>query len=221
MIVSILIPTRKRFDIFEKSINSLIDNCSNIQNFEVLVAIDNDDVDTILKIKDFIVSKPNIKFFLYERQFYIGLHNYYNDLASKASGNFLLLWNDDAIMKTINWDLEILKYENRFCVLNPIVEGMEGYGDMILFPIIPKKWVDITGEWAHCHGCDSWIDVLSNRLGLTINSEIVITHDRYDITGYNNDITYQEGRNTHNPVSDHLDIIEDHYKKLSNYLNKK
>jgi hypothetical protein len=231
MIVSILIPTRKRFDIFEKSINSLFENCNSVENFEVLVAIDNDDIDSISKIENYILDKPNIKFFLYERQFYHGLHNYYNNLAINAVGDFLLLWNDDAIMKSKHWDIEILKYKGIFCVLSPKVDTMEDYWINIgvLFPIIPKKWIDITGEWSHVPACDSWIDVLSKRLHLLVNVEnIVISHDRNDITGNNNDQTYLDGlSDKSNPIYNSLfnfgypEILEEHYTKLYDFLENK
>ena len=91
--ISILMPTRGRFDSFLKSVNSLYENCSDVNNFEILIAVDNDDVETTEKIKT--VLKPNMLLYSYERQFYKGLHNYYNDLSTKTNSESLFLWNDD------------------------------------------------------------------------------------------------------------------------------
>ena len=49
MKLSIIYPTRKRFDLFVKSTDSLIQKCSDLNNLEVLVAMDDDDLDTISK----------------------------------------------------------------------------------------------------------------------------------------------------------------------------
>ena len=224
--VSVLLPTRKRFDMFVKSVNSLFDTCDNIDNFEILIAMDLDDIDTITQIKEFISDKPNIKLILFKRQYYRGLHNYYNGLSNESTGTSLLLWNDDALMRSKNWDIEVLKYHEKFCVLSPMVDTMEKYWRTqgVLFPIIPKKWYDLTGSWSEVPACDSWIDVTSKRLKLLVNVEsIVISHDRNDITGNNNDITYQEGRQDVTSPSFHVpqpEIMEQHYQILNTYLQE-
>jgi glycosyltransferase involved in cell wall biosynthesis len=227
--VSVLLPTRKRFDSFTQSINSLFENCSDIENFEVMVALDNDDIETIEKIKGYALDKPNIRLYFYERQYYHGLNNYYNDLANNASGTSLLLWNDDAVIRSKDWDLEVLKHHETFCVLSPKVDTMEKYWRTqgVLFPILPKRWIEITGEWSRVPACDSWIDVLSKRLNLLVNVEsIVISHNRHDITGDNHDETYIEGRESiRDPQHFSLynigfpDVLEEHYQKLYANLN--
>ena len=100
-------------------------------------------------------------------------------------------------MRSKDWDLEIIKYHKDFCVISPKVDTMEHYWRTqgVLFPIIPKKWIEITGKWSHVPACDSWTDVISKRLGILVNVEsIVLSHNRHDITGENHDLTYTEGR---------------------------
>lgn len=223
--VSVLLPTRKRFNTVVNSVNSLFETCNDVENFEVLIAMDKDDIDTMILTKEFISDKPNIKLFIYERQFYHGLHNYYNGLSNEAVGTSLFLWNDDAIMRSKNWDLEVLKQHETFCVISPMVDTMETYWRTqgVLFPIIPKKWFDLTGSWSSVPSCDSWIDVVSKRLGLLVNvAQIILSHDRSDITGNNNDITYQErtmSMNTSQFQTGYLDVMEQHYQILKNYLD--
>lgn len=222
--ISILLPTRNRFDLFCKSVNSLTDNCESIDNFEILIALDDDDIDTINKINTFIKDKDNMKVFIYERKFYSKLHLYYNSLAEKASGTSLMLWNDDSIITSKNWDFEILQNHDSFCILNPKVENMEHFWKNVgcLFPIIPKKWVDLTKEMAFWPGVDSWLDVLGKRLNIIKPLETVsIYHDRYEITGNNNDTTYYDGL-SYKIVNDcprYPEILENHYQILFNYLN--
>lgn len=220
--VSVILPTRGRFEMFKKSIVSLISHSSDVKNFEVLVALDNDDIDSNTKIVDFISDKTNIKIFYYDRQYYSGLNNYYNDLSLKSSGTSILLWNDDAIMESFNWDIIILDNHKDFCVLSPKVSNMEDYWltKGVLFPVIPKKWVDLTGEWSYLQACDSWIDILSKRLGLLKNvGSISIKHNRHDLTNENLDNTYMEGRKHVGVSKDNWSVvIDEHYEKLNNYL---
>jgi glycosyltransferase involved in cell wall biosynthesis len=225
--VSILIPTRKRFEMFKKSISSLFENCNNVDNFEVLVATDKDDEDTTIQIKQFFKDKNNIKYFTYERQYYYGFHHYINDLSKKSKGEFLFLWGDDAVMKSRDWDLEILKHSGKFLMLSPKVDNMESYwrDQGVLFPIIPKKWVDLTGVFSLSPSCDSWADVLSKKLNIFSNLEsVVLTHERADLIGANKDENYNESREAINdPNYHHIDenmirIIEEHCQKIKEHI---
>jgi len=230
--ISMLMPTRERFDLFCGSINSLFENCENVDNFEVLVALDNDDIDTINKIKNFIIDKPNIKIFLFERQYYRGLNHYYNELTTHSSGEYLFLWNDDSKIISKNWDSEILNHQCNLCVLNPKVYGSEEYintyhnGLMVLFPIIPRKWFDITGEWSHVPAVDSWIDILGKRLNNIKNLDnLIILHDRHGINGIV-DNTYNDivnDRQNHSNLFNigFPEIWEEHYQKLLAYTKLK
>lgn len=231
-LVSVLLPTRGRYDSLIKSLNSLTETCHSTDNTEILLAVDNDDIETTDKISKFIQDKNYIKMFFYERKMYRGLHLYINDLCKKSTGNSLMIWNDDAIMNSKNWDLEIAKlHEKNFSVLNPKVENMEHYwkNQGVLFPIIPKKWIDITESWSPTPGLDSWIDVLSKRLGILHNVDTIsILHDRFELTGNNGDETYKEGRSDlQNPILqqgyevwNHGGLLQTHYDKLLEYINK-
>lgn len=220
--ISILLPTRKRFTAFCNSVDSLFNTAHNIDNFEILIALDSDDIETIDLVSNFIQNKQNMIIFKCDRKHYHNLHLYYNALAAESSGTSLFLWNDDSIMMSKNWDIEILKYHKTFCVLSPKVINMENYwlNQGVLFPIIPKKWVELTGFWAPYRGCDSWIDYLGKKLNLIRNIDtILIQHDRYDITGNNNDETYREGRGGGEDIVKYNDILNQHYETIKKYLN--
>ena len=230
--VSVLFPTRNRYELFVKSTMSLIENCHSTNNIEILLAVDDDDIETTEKISEFIFDKSYIKIFYYERKRYRGLHHYINDLAKKAMDGSLMLWNDDAIMTSMDWDLKILNlHSNDFIVISPKVENMEHYWrhQGVLFPIIPKKWINITESWSPTPGLDSWIDVLSKRLGILHNVDTIsILHDRFELTGNNGDETYKEGRSDlQNPILqqgyevwNHGGLLQTHYDKLLEYINK-
>lgn len=223
-------PTRGRYEMAKKSIDSLFDNCKDPNNFEVLLAVDNDDIETTEKLEAYASDKSNVRLVYFERQYYRGLHNYINRLASEATGTSLMLWNDDSTIDSKNWDEEILNNHNTFCVLSPKVQNMEHFWRHIgvLFPIIPKEWIDITEEWAQVPACDSVIDIISKRFGIQVLLDtVVITHDRYDDTGNNHDQTWIEVRSEKdNHNYRHIfhegkpEVIEQHYNKLKEYLKK-
>jgi len=222
MKISILLPTRGRFELFKNSVESLLNTCNDTSNFEILLAMDSDDVDTVCKTEEYIKFKNNIRLFLNERQHYLNLNNYYDRLSEKSIGNSLFLWNDDAIMESSGWDDIIINEHEKFCVISPKVSNMEYYWDKqgVLFPIIPRKWFELTGSWSYVQSADSWIDILSKRLGILHNvNEISIYHNRHDLTGNNHDITYTESRSWVGISKEGWDIkIEEHYKKLNTYL---
>jgi len=220
--ISVLLPTRGRFAAFKKSVESLLDTSNDINNFEILLAMDNDDIETVRDTEEYIKYKNNIRLFLCDRHHYLNLNNYYNDLSEKSIGNSLFLWNDDAIMGSSGWDDIIIKEHEKFCVISPKVSNMEHYWNThgVLFPIIPRKWFDLTGRLSYIQAVDSWIDILSKRLGLLHNvGEISIQHDRHDLTGNNHDNTYTEGRlGVGTSKEGWAEEIEKDYEKLNTYL---
>jgi hypothetical protein len=204
MKLTIIYPTRKRYDLFIKSTESLIEKCSDINNLEILVTMDNDDTDTILKTEEYISDKPFIKLMISERHYYRNLNFYVNAAAKVANGDYLLLWNDDCIMETDNYDLVMDKYKDKFMVVNPLVVNHKDYcrqNNRMLFPIIPKEWVDITGRWSNSGACDSWIELISNELNISLyEDDIRIFHDRFNLTGNNLDEIYTESVDDKNHI---------------------
>jgi glycosyltransferase involved in cell wall biosynthesis len=124
MLVSFTLPTRKRVLQLSKALESIYSTCYSKDNFEVLLAVDNDDLETIEFVKNFIVNHPNTKMFLFERQRYKGMHFYQNTLIKHASGEFIWGINDDAEFQSKNWDLIINEYSNKFIVINPLTPSL-------------------------------------------------------------------------------------------------
>lgn len=221
--VSVLLPTRGRFKMFAESVNSLYENCDNVDQFELLLALDNDDVDSAL-VQEYSSTKNNIKILYFDREYYKGLHIYYNKLFDISLGTSIFSWNDDTLMLSKGWDTEILKaHDEGFFLLSPKVENMEEYWlkTGALYPIIPRKWVEITGKYSAVPSCDSWLDWLAKRLGIDKRLEsVVLFHDRYELTGNNCDATYLEGTKAGQGYSypPQPDIWKEHFEKLAEYI---
>jgi glycosyltransferase involved in cell wall biosynthesis len=169
-IVSFLIPTKNRVYKLSQALNSLFNTCYDSHNFEVLCGVDKDDSQTISFLKEYSITHPNVKYYEFSERGYENIYKITNNLASKASGNFLATYTDDAIYTSLNWDLVIKEHLNKFVVFNPLVTKLEHYvrgttpglpGYMYcLLPIVPKKLFEIIGRLGNNTAIDSWISEL-------------------------------------------------------------
>ena len=62
-----------------------------------------------------VVAKPKV----FKPLGYEQLNVYVNLLCHSSTGGWLFLWNDDAIMQTKDWEVEIQKYDGQFKCLAP------------------------------------------------------------------------------------------------------
>ena len=231
--ISILLPTRKRTEAVVKSIGSLLANAADTSRIEILVAYDNDDEES----REFFAETwfPYIgqcsatsKVFETERFGYLRLYKYVNFLAEQASGDWIMFWNDDALMLTENWDDEIVKHDGWFGLLRmPCVTMNHPFA---LFPIIPREWIDVFGRVSPVNHSDWWIYNVTAPAGRLLNLPVEVYHDRADVTGNNNDETFREqsyaadGRDPTNPEDyshpDRIAELEQWIKKLEQHVKK-
>ena len=120
--IAILLPTRGRSDMLERSLKSLVELANNIDRVQFLFGFDDDDQIGSDCFKNEIQSyldsyDVDYTAFMFARMGYARLHEYVNSLARKASAKWLVFWNDDAIMQTRGWDTEIKKYNGDFKLL--------------------------------------------------------------------------------------------------------
>lgn len=178
MTISVLVPSRERPELLARSIESL-----GQADLEVLLALDDDDprLDDYAGIGTAVVGS---------RHGYGRLQRYYNELAARASGEWLLLWNDDCVMQTENWSKIVAAYDGKMVVLNPRTNHDNWAIDMNVFPIFPRKMVELMGHVSlHVHN-DSWIEYVARDAGIMVRVPITIHHDRADLTGNNDDAVY-------------------------------
>lgn len=95
--ISVLIPSRGHPDLLARSVFSLIGTAR--KSPEILVRSDHDDPDTgamaVTLATHAIVGEP---------LGYEGLATYYAEMAAQATGDWLMVWNDDDVMLTPDWD---------------------------------------------------------------------------------------------------------------------
>ncbi len=231
--ISILLPTRKRTEAVVKSIGSLLANAADTSRIEILIAYDNDDDES----RKFFAETwfPYIgqcsatsKVFETERFGYLRLYKYVNFLAEQATGDWIMFWNDDALMLTENWDEEIVKHDNWFGLLRmPCVTMNHPFA---LFPIIPRQWINVFGRVSPVNHSDWWIYNVTAPVGRLMNIPVQVYHDRADVTGNNNDETFREqsyaadGRDPTNPEDyvhpDRRTELEEWIKKLEKHVKQ-
>ena len=193
MIISVLLPTRKRTHLVETSVRSLLANAIEPHNVEIMIAYDGDDEES----KQYFGStqwQDFINFFGARQQThetqtwgYQELHRYYNFLASHCHGDWLLIWNDDALMRSSGWDGHIKDNQDFVGLLHMTTENYRS--KFALFPLIPRAWIELFGSVGEIP-VDSWIHHICMEAQAVKKIEPVIFHDRYDMSGQNYDETY-------------------------------
>ena len=184
--ISVLIPTRKRPKMMFDALKSLWKTVSKEGSVEYLIALDDDDQESIDYFKKTIIpymDKKKIDYGVYvvPRWGYERLNEYLNYLASKASGAWYLFFNDDARMKSKDWDKTICKHTGKFRILR-VKDNMEH--PYAIFPIIPHEFYVLTGTISPQQMTDAWVSQVAYLCDIMENEyDIEIFHDRHDITG--------------------------------------
>lgn len=151
--VSVLLPSRGRPDLLKNSIASL-----GKGNFEVLIRYDDDDKTMPLKL-----SKKNVRQMKGTRVGYANFHLMVNELAKQAKGDWLLLWNDDAIMRTTDWVDTISRFDsNKPKVLN-FFDTEDSQKN--LFPVMSRAMYEAIGHFSLSTHCDTWALDIANGTG--------------------------------------------------------
>ena len=102
---SIVIPTRLRYSLVIRCLESIRLKSANLDNIEVILISDNDDEFTDYLIYDYIYQNPNvhIKYLKRERSSYIN-RDYYQYGFQQSSGKYLWTMGNDCEIITDNWD---------------------------------------------------------------------------------------------------------------------
>ena len=165
MVASFLIPTRKRVPYLRTAIESIVAT-ARASEYEILIAMDDDDEQTTA-IRWDVEYYPKVKTCITKRWGYDGLHEYYNILASMAQGRWLVVWNDDCVMKTEGWDEILKEHDGEFVLLNPLnMEEQDWTKCFTMFPILPIKWYQTLGRISAYNHTDDYIDKMTKELGM-------------------------------------------------------
>lgn len=190
--ISVLLPTRGRTDMLERCLLTLADLADDISRVEMLLAFDHDDTDSIDYFNHRIVPAldgrgARYSIYGFQRLGYIRLNEYLNSLAGHSQGRWLFFWGDDAIMESQGWDTRIAEVD-QFRVLRIPTHNCHPYA---IWPIVPRKWYEMFGYISAHQLTDSWCSQIGYMLDIVQNIDVQATHDRFDLTGNNDDDTFK------------------------------
>ena len=198
-ILTLLLPSRNRFDMLLKTINSFVNTCKNISNLEIIIKLDDDDISSISRLEE-IRKDVNIKVIISNQlNGYASLHEYANEMVKSATGDWCLFANDDCLMMTQDWDdiIENVKPTESF-------KGTPNVGMLSIicdwdripifkttqeFPVIRTEVCHEIGYFSKHNHIDSFIQDVYNNISISANIDIPITIKHYrdnsipDITG--------------------------------------
>ena len=184
-LVSVILPTRGRPGPLMQAIDSLVSLAQDPGCMEFLFRVDDDDLPTIDTLTSFQKSFPQFPVKLVIGPRGNGYHDIWkwdNDLASRATGDWLFIFNDDALMRTEKWDHTLMHLGS--------AQPWPGIQDvcMVIFPTIGRpiaqeffcvrrRMYDILGHlFLSCHG-DNWLYGISHFLGTFLVAGVNIEHN--------------------------------------------
>lgn len=190
--IAILLPTRGRAEMLERSIKSLIELADDSSRVQLMFGFDNDDEVGTKHFEEVVqpwLDEHNVNYtaMAFEPLGYIRLNEYVNELARNSDARWLVFWNDDAVMETQSWDTEIMKWEGQFKLLAFQTHNLHPYS---IFPIVPRKWLDLLGYLSPHQISDAWLSQQAFMLDIMERIPVNVLHDRHDLTGNNKDETF-------------------------------
>ena len=220
-LVSFLMPTRTRLRLALRSIQSLFETCADPRSIEVIARGDADDSETA-KLP-FLAQNGHDYFKLVigpKLNGYFSLHHFYNDCAALATGDWLMVWNDDCKMVTQHWDTLLANLDySQF----PSFKGnstVAGFNVVCIpednvgcFPAMRRASYQLMGHFScHCHN-DLWVNDVFNGAGANIywdgikvhhdfqlNDAVQLAGDRAQSTSQNDYPGLQGLRNQHSEL---------------------
>ena len=178
---TILLPTRGRPQWLCESIDSLHSLCREKHLIEFVLKVDDDDAST-LEILPRLTAILPLKAIISPRgNGYHDMHNWCNQMAALANGDWLLLWNDDARMITQDWDQILLtaNYEGLWhgcgdiCLL---VARTEDRSDANEFILLRRKVSQVLGHFSRSPHNDNWIWNLMGSINSAFTAPIMVKH---------------------------------------------
>ena len=191
--IAVLLPTRGRTTALLRSIMSLVNRTRNLDRIQFFIGLDEDDTTGITywqtEVEPLLRQRgAHFTAMVFEPLGYIRLNEYVTEMSKQSNSHWLMFWNDDAIMESQNWDQEIMKYQGQFKVLAVHTHREHPYS---IFPIVPRDWLDLFGYMSPHQLSDAWISQMAYLVDIFERIPVWVTHDRFDLTGNNNDDTYK------------------------------
>jgi len=192
--ISVLLPTRGRTEALKRSVVSLFNRVTGKEKVQLMLGFDSDDTEGIANFNTDIkpwLDEKKVAYtaMVFDPMGYTRLNEYVNALAAASDADWLFFWNDDAIMETTGWNKTIASHTGEFKCLAVHTHREHPYS---IFPIVPAEWFDLLGYLSPHQISDCWLSQQAYALDIWQRIDVWVTHDRFDLTGNNNDTTFQK-----------------------------
>jgi hypothetical protein len=183
--ISVLVPSRSRPDLLQKSLSSLITLATEPEGIQIIVRCDLDDAEMtdfqFLECKNFKILRGD------RMKGYASLHFFYTQCAMLASGTLFLLWNDDAQMLTPGWDK--LLWSETAGSRDRKIPGFWALGNNhwpYAFPVITRQVTERLGAFARFAYNDAYLYQLALACGIEqrVLEKIRVQHDMPEKKGW-------------------------------------
>jgi hypothetical protein len=191
--IAILLPTRGRTHLLDRSVFSLVDNCANLERVQIMLGFDRDDTVGLDHFRNSLQPEldrrgVHYRAVQFNRLGYVNINRYGNELAQRSDADWYMFFNDDAVMETAGWDEVIAQRTGDFRLLAVHTHNDHPYS---IFPIVPAKWMEILGHLSPHQMIDAWLSQIAYMLDIWERIEVTVNHDRHDLTGNNKDATFK------------------------------
>lgn len=188
--ITVLIPTRNRPKLLQKAVESCFNLASDPQSIQVGVNIEPDDTESyqaLCELKQ--AGDPKYLFvrFAPERIGWHGIHIYNAAMFPQSRGEWFFFFTDDTFLLTQGWD-DVVRQS-----LKGVLAGDAKTLGINICPFIHRDVFLAIGMSPTPH-YDIWFEGIAKGAGCHFNIPVDIFHDRYDLTGNNNDQTFRDAQ---------------------------
>lgn len=200
--ISVLLPSRGRPEMVKQTGDQLLALADRPETVEIILGLDQDDA------RRDEYQTYGIMWVAHERMGYGRLHEYYNQLAKYASGEWMLLWNDDVFMTTKGWDTVLAGLPASTLVAD--LQSEHTAAKLCCFPAVRRDAVAAVGGFSpHTPHCDTYWQDLGRGTGRITEVPIVVNHRRFDLSGNHNDETYAESKSNYKSAEYYGPVVQD------------
>lgn len=206
--LAVLLPTRGRTEALSRSIFSLVNRAHDLDKIQFMFGFDKDDSAGLAhwtqELEPWMRTKgAHFRALSFDPIGYIRLNEYVTELAKASDAGWLMFWNDDAVMESLHWDQEIMRNSDQFRVLAVHTHREHPYS---IFPIVSREWLEFFGYMSPHQLSDAWFSQIAYMLDIWQRIDVWVTHDRFDLTGNNNDDTFRNRPQLENRPNDPEDF---------------
>jgi glycosyltransferase involved in cell wall biosynthesis len=182
---SLIVPTRQRTEKLRRFLDSLAATTADIRRIEVVLVIDADDSDS----RSFHFDRDFLRKVIVDPGLPMGALNQAGYEA--CSGDFIMLMNDDVIVKTRKWDRRVSSCLRRYpdgIVLIHVNDTLFQEG-MCTFPLVSRTYCELAGGICPTdylrYRIDDHVEQVFNLLGvlgerrIAYLPDVIFEHDKF------------------------------------------